>query len=401
MALADAWRDDPLSFLIGTDAARTFLSDSYEKQAVIASAPACGLAAERFAAVLSIAEVDRIVTGTDLRTGDLLLADASLADGIESSAYIDDQGYVDRGAVAMRYRQGATVILNQAQRLIPALGRLCQGIEHVFSCHVQTNLYLTPPGSQGFPTHFDNHDVFVIQSEGEKLWRLYDMPVDIPYRGEHFSRHVHATGALRDEFVLKAGDVAYVPRGMMHDAATSGDAPSLHITVGLITRTWADLLLEAVSEVALRQPLFRRSLPAGYARAGFDRTEARATLAELGRLLSSDLRLDPAMDLLADTFVRGRAAINSGAISHAAQPIGPTDRFCLEPLAPWRRSDEAGDGGRACLTVPGSDLWFTAESKAALTRALDATPFLLSDLAFDHAEALVRRLLAYGLVRRC
>ncbi len=65
-----------------------------------------------------------------------------------------------------------------------------------------------------------------------------------------------------EEFVLKAGECAYVPRGLMHDASTHGDEPSLHITLGLIVKTWADLMLEAVSEVALRHPpLFAAPFP--------------------------------------------------------------------------------------------------------------------------------------------
>lgn len=398
MALADAWRDDPLAFLIGDRAARDFFETVYERKALVAAAPVVGMARDRFDGVVSIADIDQIVTGTDLKSGDLLLADASADHGIDTAAYLDDQGYVDRGAVAMHYRRGATIILNQAQRIVPALGRLCQGIEHVFSCHVQTNLYLTPAHAQGFPVHFDNHDVFVIQVEGEKRWRLYDVPLDIPYRGERFVSQVHEKGELRDEFLMKAGDVAYVPRGMMHDALTEGDAPSLHITVGLISRTWADLVLEAVAEVALREAAFRRSLPAGFARPGYDRGAAKETLAEIASILAREMRLDPAMDLMADAFVRARPAINGGTIVNAAVPVAADARFCLAPLAPWRIVHEDGGERRTCLIVPGTDLWFTAESGPALQRALSGQPFTLADLHFEHAEAVIRRLLAYGVV---
>ncbi len=400
MTLADAWRNDPLAFLIGERASRSFIDSIYEREALVAAAPDVGLARDRFDGVVSIADIDRIVTGTDLKSGDLLLADASADHGIDTSAYLDDQGYVDRGAVAIHYRRGATIILNQAQRIVPALGRLCQGIEHVFSCHTQTNLYLTPAHAQGFPVHFDNHDVFVIQIEGEKRWRLYDVPLDTPYRGERFVSRVHDKGELRHEFLMKAGDVAYVPRGMMHDALTEGENPSLHITVGLISRTWADLVLEAVSEVAIREPAFRRSLPAGFTRQGFDRTEARATLAEIGAILAREMQLDPAMDLMAGTFIRARPATNGGTIAHAAAAIGDGELFCAAPLAPWRMVREDGEDGRTCLIVPGTDLWFTVESEAALHRALSGERFTLADLAFDHAEAVVRRLMAYGLVER-
>ena len=46
----------------------------------------------------------------------------------------------------------------------------------------------------------------------------------------------------------------------MHDAISVGEKASLHITVGLIVKKWADLMLEALSEVAIKNPKFRRSL---------------------------------------------------------------------------------------------------------------------------------------------
>ena len=130
---------------------------------------------------------------------------------------------------------------------------------------------------------------------GEKAWRLYEKPVDTPFRGEAFQSGLHQSGAVQQEFILKAGDCAYVPRGMMHDAMTSAAMrPSLHVTVGLITRTWADLMLEAVSEAALRTPELRRSLPPGYAHRDFDRTQARAHLHMLGQIIAREIQLDPA-----------------------------------------------------------------------------------------------------------
>jgi ribosomal protein L16 Arg81 hydroxylase len=33
----------------------------------------------------------------------------------------------------------------------------------------QTNIYLSPPNAQGFGTHFDSHDVFVLQVAGSKI----------------------------------------------------------------------------------------------------------------------------------------------------------------------------------------------------------------------------------------
>lgn len=394
------WQGDPLGALLGAENGARFLDMIFERDFCLSR----GSAADRFAGLVTLADVDRIVTGTDLKDGDVVLANA-LDGHTDAGAYVDGGGFVDRAAIARFYREGSTVIVNQAQRFLPALGQLCQGMEHIFSCHVQTNLYLTPPGQQGFSTHFDNHDVFVIQVEGEKAWRLLGVPLDRPFRGEKFDSSEHASGALREEFTLRAGDCLYVPRGMMHDAATSGDTPSLHITVGLISKTWADLLLEAVAEAALRLPDLRASLPPGFARGDFDRTAARATLADVLQQLTANVTLDPALDLLIDQHIRSRAAVNGGSLIDRVRPIAPDERLVRVAEAAARLARE-GDGW--CLIVPGGDAIFPLEAGAVLARALEAGGCTLAGLcavaanqmSAEAVEDLTRRLMDYGLLRR-
>lgn len=391
---------NPLDWLLGQTEAARFHAEVYEQAAVNVHARAAGLDPARFAPILTIEDVDRLVTTTDLRQDDLVLADAGVEGGIPHSDYVDSGGFVDRGAVARKHREGATIILNQAHRFLSGLGELCQAIEGEFSCHVQTNLYLTPAGAQGFPTHFDSHDVFVLQVAGQKQWQLYGTPLANPYRGERFQRHSHEAGDLAASFLLEPGDVAYVPRGMMHDALGAGEGASLHITVGLIVKSWADLVLEAVAEVALREPAFRRALPAGFARDSFDRSDARATLAKLGAALAAEMRLDPALDLMADEFVRTRPAFAPGAVIAATQPFDASQRFIASPHCQYRREQEPEGGRNIRILAPGGELWFTPESGAALDRALSGTAFTAADLAFDHAAALARRLFDYGLIVR-
>lgn len=390
-ATAEPWLDDPLGYLIGPTTSEDFFARIYEREALVA----LHNAAKRFEGLLSIDNVDRVVTNVDLREGQLDLADASR--NLMRSDYLDSAGYIDRGAVADHYRGGATIILNQAHQYEPSLARFCRALELLFSCHVQTNIYLTPPNAQGFRTHYDNHCVFVLQVEGEKDWRLYDKPVDTPFRGERFESGRHDKGELRNEFKLRAGDCAYVPRGMMHDAVSAGNTASLHITVGLITRTWADLMLEAMSEVALKQPDFRKSLPAGFANASFDRTQARAHIKKLAEIAAREIELDPAMDLLADTFIRSRAGDNRHAVADANRAITPTEKFKARRHAPYRLAE---DGTRLVLIAPGGEILFNAPDRPALERALSGAPFTQADLGSENAANMIARLLAYGVVAR-
>jgi lysine-specific demethylase/histidyl-hydroxylase NO66 len=38
---------------------------------------------------------------------------------------------------------------------------------------VQINAYLTPPAQAGFPPHFDNTDLFILQVAGSKEWCVH------------------------------------------------------------------------------------------------------------------------------------------------------------------------------------------------------------------------------------
>lgn len=388
---ARPWASDALSWLIGPISHAEFFERYYEREPLVVrrDEPA------RFAPLLSIEHIDGLIAGSDLRSHMIDLADASRE--LNRDQWIMEGGAVDRAVIAHQHALGATIILQQLHQSDPDLAAFCRAMEQTFSCHVQTNIYLTPPSAQGFHTHYDNHDVFVLQVEGEKRWRFYGTPVTTPYRGERFERSKYEAGEVTEEFVLKAGELAYVPRGLMHDASTSGDGPSLHVTCGLIVKTWAEVVLEAVSEVALTEPEFRRSLPPGFARPDFDRSKAEAIFAKLLKILPERASMDGAFDLMVDNFIRSRDPDIGGAVVSGGRPLEPEQRYVLRANAPWRLAD---DGDDLVLIVPGGDLTINAGDQEAYRRALSGEPFGRSDLTAGDSDAMLRRLIAFGVIAK-
>ena len=379
---APGWAENPIAFLIGADASGRFFDTHYEQAPLLArhGDPT------RFADLLSVEQVDAFLNGADLRRGMVDLAgDAAPPPG----DYVNDGDRIVTPVVMEAYHAGATIILPSLHDSLPGLGRFCRALEAALSCRVQTNIYLTPANAQGFRTHYDTHDVFVLQIAGAKRWRLYAEPAPTPFRGEGFDAAAHPAGDLADEFELAPGDCVYVPRGWQHDAPNRGGAPSLHITVGLLTRTWADLMLEAVSEVALAEPALRRSLPPGYARRDFDRGAAAARFAELAALIGAKVRMDNAFEAIGDDFLRGTRPDLAGVI---AAPF-PAGRYRARPVAGWRL---AADGEALVLIGPGGDIGFAADDAPALERALGGAAFAAADLDHADPERLIRALWANG-----
>jgi ribosomal protein L16 Arg81 hydroxylase len=352
---------------------------------------------ERFCALVSTARIDALLS-EQVFTGDQLSM-ARAEPKIEPRHYLTEAGYADPGLVARQYQKGATLILPQLNRRERALADLCRSLKAELSHPVQTNIYLTPPNAQGFQTHFDNHDVFVLQIEGTKRWRLYDAPAGVVFRGERFTPGGYQAGALREELVLSPGDVLYVPRGIMHDAVNEAAAgPSLHVTAGVLAKTWADWLLEAVSEAALKHPDLRRALPPGFHAGAVSAEIFRKTFNTALDHVRDTADLDAVTALFADRFVETRLIDTSGAVL-----AGPGAGALTVQLRAGLPCHLAEDGPHIALVSPGGVLTFDEPAEAALDRLLAGAPVSAADfegLGEAKAADAIERLMAFGVVRR-
>ena len=145
-------------------------------------------------------------------------------------------------------------------------------------------------------------------------------------------------------------------------------------------------------------PLLRRSLPPGFARDDFDREAVRALFAEMAARVGAGLKLDPAMDLFADTFIRTRGADTRGGIMDAGVAVTASSRFVVRPFAPWRI--ETGGDSFSVVTAGGARS-FASGLLAAARTALSGEAFVVGELVgapLDDMIGLCGELLAYGLL---
>ena len=147
----------------------------------------------------------------------------------------------------------------------------CAALQEFFGCFVGANAYLTPPGTQGFAPHYDDVEVFMLQVEGRKRWKVYN-----PFEGDELPRtssrnynpkEIKGEPAIYE--ILEPGDMIYMPRGWVHQGEALAGEHSLHVTISTNQKNaWADLLEQAVP-AALKAAIssdvdFRRGLPTDY-----------------------------------------------------------------------------------------------------------------------------------------
>ncbi len=145
---------------------------------------------------------------------------------------------------------GNTIRVIAVHRFSEHLTTFCRSLETELGTAVSANLYATPARCRALRKHFDFHDVFVIQLEGRKRWRLYTPPVVPPVecapplgseRPEmtraRFGREVvlgcQRADTLSAELILGPGDLLYIPRGHVHEAEAEAEAISRHLTLGI------------------------------------------------------------------------------------------------------------------------------------------------------------------------
>lgn len=161
------------------------------------------------------------------------------------------------GQVVEFNRQHALTVRG-AQRYFSELDTMLDQWQRFFNCRLNTNVYLTRPGSSVFGTHYDQHHVVAIQADGEKDWFLWPPTVDAPHGRYEFEEVIPECEPLI--WRVRKGDVLYIPLGWVHRAKTVGEM-SVHVTVGINPPRWLDLIEQAVDQTVGEYGLLRRSVP--------------------------------------------------------------------------------------------------------------------------------------------
>ena len=392
MQVSFEWLVDPVG-------PATFFSRYYEREPLLISRND----PKRFEALLSVAAIDRFLATSTPCHPEVFLVDAARKLGAEDYTLPhSEDAALDLPRVYELFRGGATISIRHMHERIPELAALCRAVEKVFSAHFQTNIYLSPPNAQGFGTHFDSHDVFVLQVAGSKVWTLNDTLIELPLHGQNFEKEKHIPGPVTREMTIRAGDLFYCPRGLFH-AARSADEISLHITLGLMGKTWADVMVEAVSTACLSSPAFRANLPAGFADADFDTVQAEAQFRSLIADFARTAELGPVLQRFVQDFVTSRRPHLSGALEELADAPPVTIDTAVEPR-PHLIYRLRQDGDKIVLLFGSATIAFPAFVRDSLRFALQAQRFVVGDVPGRLDDAgklvLVRRLIKEGLLVR-
>ncbi len=241
-------------------------------------------------------------------------------------------GGFDVAGIGKDFADGYTIILGSIERFVRTIASLSHSIEVELNFTTQVNAYVTPPESQGFVAHYDEHDVLIVQVWGSKIWHLYNGADVAPH--QMCRQEPVATDALPPptDVRLEVGDVLYLPRGRVHAAEATSEL-SVHLTVGIHAPTLLMLATRALNSLSYSDDRVHTQLPPRY----LDDPDVRASLGVLVRDIAEALEQPSAIaeglgSLEDDLTKRGQSSPVGQAISNAVEIDGHTRVMKYQPL---------------------------------------------------------------------
>jgi len=298
------------------------------------------------------------------------------------------------------YCEGQTIVVQNVHLRWEAIGKIANALSRQIGLRIGTHLYATPEASQGFGIHWDDHDIFALQLQGEKEWCLYDSGPVLPRKStshrEFLKQIIEDPGEPSHQVLLKAGDLLYFPRGVTHRARANKEA-SLHLTFGVYSVTWEDALVRAL-KLENNRNLHKPLMP-GFLNQDLPVAALEEQLAPMVQRLIENLDMEAVRSQLAIDVIQTIEPLGDGHFQQLAntQVITPhtkvTKRSGMVAML-----EKAADEVR--IVFPGNCHSVRSELADCLSFVAENETFQVADLPGGSAsQEIVKVLIGKGLLK--
>jgi bifunctional lysine-specific demethylase and histidyl-hydroxylase NO66 len=309
-------------------------------------------------------------------------------------------GILDVTSIRSDFADGYTIVLDDVEQYVRSVASLAHAVEAELHFATKVNAYITPPESQGFVTHYDGHDVLILQIHGSKIWHLYggaDVP---PHQLRREEKWVANGLPSPTDLRLEAGDALYLPRGRVH-AAEATSEPSVHLTVGVHAPTALTFAAAALNSLSFVDDRLNARLPPRHLADADTRETVGALLRDVADAIEDPRAIAAGLDALDDILVR-RGPVPP--VASAADAIAIDGQTVVQKHQP-RYSRVTASEDAVALQFGQLSIAASPDHHAAMLFVSNGTgPFRvcqLPGLAAAQQLELARTLLVSGFLVRC
>jgi 50S ribosomal protein L16 3-hydroxylase len=156
-------------------------------------------------------------------------------------------GPLPRRALPPLQQPGWTVLVQGLNLHVPAADELLSRFRFIPQARLDDLMVSWASEGGGVGPHFDSYDVFLIQVQGQRRWRIGRMD-DAKLRANVPVKLI-ANFRYEQEWVLEPGDMLYLPPGWAHDGDAVG-GECMTCSVGFRSATQGELVRESLLRLA-------------------------------------------------------------------------------------------------------------------------------------------------------
>ena len=212
-----------------------------------------------------------------------------------------------------------TLLVQGVDRLVPGVAKLLEPFRFIPDWRVDDVMISVAPRGGTVGPHLDSYDVFLLQGQGRRRWRLDRKapPALKPGLDLRILKQFHA----QDDWVLESGDMLYLPPQIAHYGVALEEC--LTYSIGFRAPNGPDLLAAALQRLTQSDSARQRYRDPGLTRPRFSGEIPRQALRELRRLMETSLQglSDADFDALAGELLtepKGSSGFEDGSLSAAA-----------------------------------------------------------------------------------
>ena len=156
-----------------------------------------------------------------------------------------------------------TLLVQAVDQFVPEVAEVLKDFGYLPSWRIDDLMisFAAPGGSVG--PHFDNYDVFLLQAEGQRRWKIGQMCEADSKLLAHADLRILAEFEQTDEWVLEPGDMLYLPPRLAHYGIAEDDC--MTYSVGFRAPSAAEVLTHFTDFLAQFLPDEERYSDAGMA----------------------------------------------------------------------------------------------------------------------------------------
>lgn len=136
-----------------------------------------------------------------------------------------------------------TLLVQAVDHWVPEAASLLEAFNFIPRWRIDDLMMSYASDGGGVGPHYDNYDVFLVQTSGSRLWQIGDYCDGNTQLRENLPVRILKQFNVSDSWVLQPGDILYLPPGLSHNGIAQGDG-CITCSVGFRAPSHDEILTE-------------------------------------------------------------------------------------------------------------------------------------------------------------